>query len=220
MPARPAPAPLDGGALAAVRADVDRHYSGLLRRFGPTPLGVGWTCVPTQELRFIQLTRPLGASGHFSINDIGCGYGALLGFLRKRLKRASIDYLGLDISQAMIDEARRRWAGVANARFEVSEGACPSADFCVASGVFNVKLGHDRSTWEAFVAGTLRQMYAGSRIGTAVNFLREDDRLEEIPELYRCQPGPWVEYGRRLGAAVELRDGYGMPEFTLLLRRH
>lgn len=205
--------------LSTVRADVDRYYSGRLGRHGATPLGVGWTCVPTQELRFVQLAKLFDLSKGFSVNDVGCGYGALLGYLRKRHRKASIDYLGLDLSQAMVDEARRRWKAVDSAQFVLSGDAYRRADYCVASGIFNVKLGHDRSTWETFIAETLAQMYANSRRGMAVNFLLKDKTLDEIPELYRCPSSRWVDHCRRLGASVEMRNNYGMPEFTLLLRR-
>lgn len=206
--------------LAAVRGDVGRYYSDRLGRFGPTPLGVGWTCLPTQELRFVQLAKLFGGDGTFSLNDIGCGYGALLAYLRKRHRSARVDYLGLDLSQAMVDEAQRKWKKAAGARFAVSADSYRVADYCVASGIFNVRLAHDRTMWERFVSQTIAQMYGRCRHGAAVNFLAEDAGLDDVAEHYRCTPHTWTAFARTLGASVELRDGYGMPEFTLLLRRH
>lgn len=206
----------DHSRLSAVRADVGRYYSGQIGKYGATPAGVGWTCRPTQELRFIQLCKLFDFRDGFSVNDIGCGYGALFGFLRTRHRKPAIDYLGIDVSQPMVDEGRRKWR---NARFELLASDYRVADYCVASGIFNIKLGHDRSTWEQLTAHTLGQMYARSRNGVAVNFLRDDGALDEVIEHYRCLPGRWIDEGRRLGASVELLDRYGMPEFTLLLRR-
>ena len=120
----------------------------------------------------------------------------------------------------MVDEGRRQWAGKEHARFELSGAAYRAADYCVASGIFNVRMGHDRATWEALVAQTLQEMYAGCRVGAAANFLLEHGELDDIPELYRCRPGPWIEFCKGLGASVELHDNYGMLEFTLVLRRH
>jgi SAM-dependent methyltransferase len=205
--------------LTAVRSDVGHYYSDRLGRFGATPLGVGWTCLPTQELRFVQLAALFDAET-FSLNDVGCGYGALLAYLRKRRRNARIDYLGLDLSTAMVEAAQRKWKTTAGARFAIPTDAYRVADYCVASGIFNVKLGHDRTTWERFVAQTIAEMYDRCRHGVAVNFLRDDAALDDVAEHYRCTPDPWIARGRSLGASVELRDGYGMPEFTLLLRRH
>ena len=218
MPPARASASLPG--LATVRAEVDRYYSDRLGRFGPTPLGVGWTCTPTQELRFVQFEKLLGFNSAFSVNDIGCGYGALLGFLRRRNRKAQIDYVGTDISQVMVDAARRHWKRVDGARFQSTGEALRTADYCVASGIFNVKLAHDRPTWEGYIEETLQDMYAHCSVGVAVNFFMADAGLDDIPEHYRCSPEKWVAYGRALGASVEVRDNYGMPEFTLALRRH
>ena len=205
--------------LAAVYADVGRYYSDRVDRFGATPLGVGWTCVPTQELRFVQLAKLFDPSQRFSINDIGCGYGALLGYLRRRHKRTPVDYLGLDLSPAMVDQARRKWKAAPGVRFELPGADYRRADYCVASGIFNIKLDHDRAAWEEFVADTLEQMYARCTRGVAVNFLAQDDTLDDLPQHYRCAPAVWTAHARRVGAAVELLEGYGLPEFTLLLRR-
>jgi SAM-dependent methyltransferase len=205
--------------LAAVRADVDRYYTDRLGRFGATPMGVGWTCVPTQELRFVQLAKLFDFAAGFSVNDVGCGYGALLAYLRRRHKKASIDYLGLDLSQAMVDEARRKWNAVSGVQFALPGASYRRADYCVASGVFNIKLGHGRAAWEALVAETLEQMYDRCARGVAVNFLAQDDTLDDLPEHYRCAPALWEAHARQLGATVELLEGYGLPEFTLLLRR-
>jgi len=209
----------DPAQLAAARADVGRYYSDRLGRHGPTPQGVGWTCVPTQELRFVQLARLFDTRQGFSLDDVGCGYGALVGYLRKRHGKTPIDYLGIDVSEPMIASAQRKWKAARGARFAVSAEPGRSVDYCVASGTFNVKLGHDRMAWERLIAQTLDEMYGRSRLGVAVNFLLDDPALDDIPELYRCRPARWIEHGQRLGASVDLREGYGMPEFTLLLRR-
>lgn len=206
--------------VASAREDVGRHYSQLLDRFGPTPLAVGWTCIPTQELRFVQLAKLFADASDFSVNDIGCGYGALLAYVRRRHRKARVDYLGIDVSQAMVDEATRKWKKAAGARFVIAEGIYRTADFCVASGTFNVKLGHGLAAWENLVSQTLADMYSRCMRGVAVNFLSQDARLDEVAEHYRCAPDRWIEQGQRLGARVEVLEDYGMPEFTLLLRRH
>jgi len=204
--------------MAAVRSDVSRYYTERLEQFGATPLGVGWTCLPTQELRFVQLAKLFDVDS-FSLNDIGCGYGALLAYVRKRRPDLRIDYLGLDVSAAMVQAARHKWKHCRTARFDIASDTYRAADYCVASGVFNVKLGHERGTWERFVAHTLGEMYSRCRLGVAVNFLREDAALDDVAEHYRCAPERWIAHARQLGASVQLHEGYGMYEFTLLIRR-
>ena len=159
--------------LVPVHARIAPYYGETVARHGATPRGVDWRCVPTQELRFIQLLKLCDFSRPFSLNDVGCGYGALIGFIARRHPQATIDYLGIDLSPAMISRARRRHRGAAGRRFVVGSGIPRTADYAVASGVMNVMLDHPPALWEEFVAETLRCMHASARLGFAVNFMAE-----------------------------------------------
>jgi SAM-dependent methyltransferase len=212
--AGPAPDPL--------RAGIARYYTGKLKRHGATPRGVDWTDVLSQELRFVQLLKLCDFSAPFSLNDVGCGYGALIAYLQRRHGEARIDYLGVDLADAMIAAARRTWRGVPWARFAAGDAAARTADYSVASGIFNVKLEQPAADWETFIAGTLDGLNASSRRGFAVNFMRT---LDDVPAgdaawaLYRTDPEPWIDLCRgQYGATVTLLEDYGQPEFTLLVR--
>src|SRR5437867_12824363 len=98
---------LQPNELEDLHADIGRYYTKKILRHGPTAAGVDWSCTLTQELRFVQLLKLCDFGTPFSINDVGCGYGALLSFLGRRYRRAKIDYWGVDISLQMIEEARR-----------------------------------------------------------------------------------------------------------------
>jgi hypothetical protein len=205
--------------LAEVHAGIAAYYTGTVRKHGATPLGVDWSCVPTQELRFVQLLKLCDFSTSFSLKDLGCGYGALLAFLDKRYADRRIDYLGVDLSPAMIRHAKRLWRGVPNVRF--ARGACGTqeVDYTIASGIFNVRLEQSLERWERFVATTLAEMRAASRLGFAANFMAPIAGRETRAGLYRTAPEPWMRYcADDLGVDVELVNGYGMREFTLLLR--
>ena len=209
-----APAP-----LSAVHARIEAYYGDKVARHGATPRGVDWTCAPTQELRFVQLLKLCDFGRPFSLNDVGCGYGALTGFIARFHPQAEIDYLGVDLSRAMVSRARRRHRGMPGRRFVVGSDIPRIADYGVASGVMNVMLDHPRALWEEFVADTLRRMRASSRLGFAVNFMAKKPDGAVTPGLYRTDPAPWIAFCRQtLGSAAEVVDGYGMREFTLLVR--
>jgi SAM-dependent methyltransferase len=202
-------------ALAAVAS----YYDSRVREFGATPWGVDWTCELTQQLRFAQLLGIAGRRRRFSLNDLGCGYGALLAFVRERWG-GNVDYAGIDIAPAMIEHALSLWAGDANATFMQGAVLPRIADYSVASGVFNVQLGFGRRAWESFVRNTLAELHRASRLGFAVNFI-EPPRpgIEPLKGLYRTDPQPWADHCRRaFGADVEIVAGYGLREFTLLVR--
>lgn len=210
----------DGTDLAAVHAGIADYYTGKIRKFGATPLGVDWTCVPTQQLRFVQLLKLCDFTSPFSLNDLGCGYGALLSYLDWRHAGCPIDYLGVDLSQAMLTRARRLWRERANVSFVRGHNSPRLADYSVASGIFNVQLGQPREVWERFIAATLDQLHRTSRRGFSVNFMRAPGSGKPDRQgVYSTVPERWARYSTdQFGAATEVIDGYGLREFTLIVR--
>lgn len=205
----------------ALHRMVAGYYTERVALHGATPLGVDWSCLPTQEMRFVQLLKLCDFSRAFSINDIGCGYGALLQYLKKRHRRATVDYLGVDLSAAMIAHAERRFHDRALTVFQVASHATRAAHYSVASGIFNVKLDQPLRTWERFIADALQRMSESSLRGFAVNFLAPAPiEGRAIPELYYAAPNRWRRHCEQtLGARVEVLADYGMREYTLLVHR-
>jgi SAM-dependent methyltransferase len=202
---------------ASVHTRIEAYYGARVRRFGATPQGVDWACRPTQELRFVKLLGLCDFSQSLSINDIGCGYGALATFIAHRHPQVPLDYLGVDLSAEMIKQAKRgRVARRDGVRFEAGFQASRTADYSLASGIFNVQLDFPTAVWEANVRRTLTQMAATSRKAFAVNFL-STHRSSSTQGLYFADPCIWVSFCEaELGAKVTVVSGYGMPEFTLL----
>jgi SAM-dependent methyltransferase len=211
----------DGTGLATVHAGIAEYYTGKIRKFGATPLGVDWTCVPTQEMRFVQLLKLCDFTSPLSLNDLGCGYGALLSYLDWRHPGCTIDYLGIDLSQAMLRRARRLWRNRSNVSFVHDHASPRLADYSVASGIFNVRLNQPRDLWERFVATALDQLHRTSRRGFSVNFMRAPPvGTPERQGVYSTGPERWAQYCTdQFGAATEVIDGYGLREFTLIVRR-
>jgi SAM-dependent methyltransferase len=207
-------------ALLSARAQIEAYYTDKISHHGVGPRGVDWTCTATQQLRFVQLLRVCDFSRPFSLNDVGCGYGALVDFVAGHHPEIDIDYLGVDLSPAMISRARRRHRGRQGCRFLVGYEISRIADYTVASGVMNVMLDHPRALWEEFVADTLRRLHSSSRIGFAVNFMAEKPDISTTTGgLYRVSPSRWTLFCRQaLGCKVEVVEGYGMREYTLLVR--
>ena len=203
---------------------VGQYYSKKITTYGPTPLGVDWSCVPTQEMRFVQLLKICAfnkeVNGAISLNDIGCGYGALLAFLGKRYRKKTIDYLGVDLSPAMIAQAQKRWKNRALTSFQVVRSGYRVADYALASGIFNVKLMQPTALWERMIGQILNEMHTTSQLGFAVNFLAPMPvGAPPVVELYRAPPNVWCSYCQQtLGAQVEVLTGYGLREYTLLVR--
>lgn len=204
---------------------IAEYYSKRATEFGASPLGVDWTCVATQQMRFVQLLARCDLGGMVSINDLGCGYGALRVFIGQSAPSCAVDYLGIDVSEEMVRLARAELTPYAGSDAVLGSANPRQADYAVASGIFNVCLEHDRAEWTAMIQTVLRDVAASSRRGSAVNFLASragagaPRARGTTPGLYRTEPAEWTGFCRReLGADVETIAGYGLDEFTLLLR--
>lgn len=199
--------------------DVAAYYGSRLAEHGTTARGVDWNGLDSQLLRFAQLARLLPDSGSFSINDVGCGYGALFDFLRERFSEFS--YHGTDISSEMIGAARKRLEIHSNARFSDDVSARHLADYSVASGIFNVRLKHSDAEWKTYFLATLDAIAETSRSGFAFNCLTSYSDPERMQEhLYYADPCAIFDLcKRRYSRQVALLHDYGLYEFTILVRK-
>ena len=196
--------------------EVGRYYSEKLARHGASPRGVDWNGAESQELHFAQLLRVCEVSGSFSLNDIGCGYGALYDYLCGLGRQC--DYLGVDISNAMIAKARELHL---RARFTVGQRAERTADYTLASGIFNVRLSASDDAWLAHLLETLAAMDAGSRRGFAFNCLTKySDAAMMQDYLYYADPCRLFDHCKtHFSKNVALLHDYGLYEFTILVRK-
>src|SRR5688572_7686253 len=94
---------------------VSSYYGDKVRTHGPTARGVDWNSAESQHTRFRQLLRVCDRPAPFSLNDFGCGYGALVDYLSAA--GISCDYRGFDVAAPMLDEARRTHPGLAPSAF-------------------------------------------------------------------------------------------------------
>ncbi|GLH78555.1 hypothetical protein SSBR45G_34640 [Bradyrhizobium sp. SSBR45G] len=208
----------DARVLDEIHASVESYYSEKIIAFGPVPAGADWDSIITQDVRFLQLLRICDFSAPLALNDVGCGYGALLSYLSRYHGETEIDYLGFDLSPAMIAQADRLQRDLSRAGFRVAAHSPRVADYSVASGIFNVRLDHPVETWERYVGQTLVDMHAHSRRGLAVNFMTPDPVNADPERLYCTMPEPWVQFARdRLRSSAKVVAGYGLREFTLLI---
>lgn len=199
--------------------EVADYYSEKLALHGDTPKGVDWNGEDSQTLRFEQLCKLINGQDQFSLNDLGCGYGALHGFLGSRFSRFS--YLGIDVSESMVLSAQQRYQGADNARFVLSNEPDRIADYGVASGIFNVRLGRSDAEWREYVEATLDILDRTSRFGFSFNCLTSYSHAEKMRDyLYYADPCALFDLcKRRYSRNVALLHDYGLYEFTILVRK-
>src|SRR5262249_42205203 len=129
------------------------------------------------------------------------------------------DYTGYDLSEDMVQAARATLGADPWAKASVGGRPTGAADYCVASGLFNVRLAFSDTEWRRYILDTLDDMAQAARGGFAFNALtRFSDPERMDPKLYYADPGDLLThclstYGRR----VSLLHGYGLFEFTVLV---
>lgn len=200
-------------------SDVADYYTGKLAEHGESPRGVDWNGEEGQVLRFEQLCKVIDPEGAFSLNDLGCGYGALCDFLAPRYP--VFDYAGIDVSAAMVHAAEQRHIAKPNVRFVVAGEADRIADYSVASGIFNVRLGRSDAQWQAYAEATLDTLDRTSARGFAFNCLTSYSDAEKMrPDLYYADPFALFNLcKRRYSRNVALLHDYDLYEFTMIVRK-
>jgi len=202
-----------------ILAEVADYYSAKLAEHGATPRGVDWNGEESQVLRFEQLTKVIRQPRGFSINDLGCGYGALSDYLRTKYQ--DFAYAGCDVSNGMILAAQARHAASPSTQFFVAVAPPEIADYGIASGIFNVRLGRSDAEWLDYLEATLDVLDRTSRQGFAFNCLTSYSDAHMMRDyLYYADPCKLFDLcKRRYSRRVALLHDYGIYEFTILVSK-
>lgn len=204
--------------MERILRDVAAYYTGKLCDHGPTARGADWNSTESQALRFEQLLKVCDPSVRFSLNDYGCGYGALVSHLESR--GLTVRYAGYDVSEAMVAQARALYTGRSWCQFFTDEGQLGPADFSVASGIFNVKLGFSNDQWKTYMLHLVDRLAFLSQRGFAFNALTtyaDADRMRG--DLFYADPLFWFDHcKRRYSRKVSLLHDYPLYEFTIAVR--
>jgi len=199
---------------------VDNYYTGKVKTHGTTHWGVDWNSTESQYVRFAQLLKlHSDFSQKFSINDYGCGYGALVDYLLQQ--GGTFTYSGYDISTSMIDAARERYDQLGFVSLTSKDTDLLAVDYTVSSGIFNVRFEIPDEAWERYLLDTLHKMWRISEKGIAFNCLTSYSDPEYMKtNLYYANPCFLFDYCKKhFSRQVALLHDYGLYEFTILVRR-
>lgn len=198
---------------------VKNYYSEKIVMHGATSQGVDWNSVESQELRFQQLLKLCKPDLFFSINDLGCGFGALYQYMQRN--GYDFTYAGFDISEKMIQKAQEINSEKNNCLFELSSKCMTPADYSVASGIFNVKLENSLISWEEYILSELNHLNDVSTCGFAFNCLTKySDNEYRKDYLYYADPCFLFDYcKKKFSKNVALLHDYNLYEFTILVRK-
>lgn len=200
----------------SILSQVKKYYSEKIRTHGPTARGVDWNSQESQQLRFTQLLKLIDHDGAFTVNDFGCGYGALADYLKRN--GYNFRYTGFDISPEMTASAKELNPDM---DFIGDKAELREADYTLASGIFNVKLNTLDEDWTNYMMGVLDTINSLSKIGFAFNALTKYSDAEFMRgDLYYADPLFFFDHCKtRYSRFVALLHDYQLYEFTILVRK-
>jgi len=197
---------------------IAKYYRRKLLLHGLTPQGADWRDKEAQWLSFEQLCHLLPSlpSSYFSLLDYGCGYGALVEFLRARYMH--LDYTGFDICPDMIKAARALYPDLP---FYTRFSLLRPKDYVIASGLFSVKLNFPEKIWQKYVLRTLKKINNLAIKGFSFSSLTKySDKNLMKDYLYYPDPCFYFDYcKKKFSKNVSLLHDYERYEFVIIVRK-
>ena len=194
---------------------ITDYYDEKITTFGPTPNGVDWKDSKSQSIRLEKIAQILPKDEIFSLNDLGCGYGELAIYLRD--SGFNFRYFGYDVSEKMIEEARKKLGTLSNVNLYTSSKLELEKEYSVASGIFSVKAEVEKKIWEKHILDTINMMCEKTTKAFSFNILSShSDKSMQKEHLYYGDPSFFLSYCiKNFSREVRLDHSYGLYEFTI-----
>lgn len=193
---------------------IENLYDTSLQEHGVDSKSVGWENHDLHQLRFKKLVSQIDNKTEITVNDLGCGYGAMYNYLNEKFKLKT--YYGYDISEHMLDKARE------HIKDKKCEWICNSklntvADYTFISGIFNVKFDTNIEEWTKYILSVLDNVNEYSSKGFSFNLLTSyvDYKKEH---LYYGDPTFFFDYCKKnYSKKVALLHDYELWEWTIIV---
>ena len=189
-------------------------YNSRYEEYGRDLRTVGWGRREDQVLRFEVLLRGLDPRGK-TILDVGCGLADLVPFLQERTG-GDFRYVGIDVAQRLVEDARRVHGGPERSFLvgDVFAADVPRADLVVLSGALSLR----SEGIEDYARATLQRMFELCDEAACLNFLSKyADWEAERNQHY--QPEQVFAWARAAARRVNLLHDYPLYEFTVQMLR-
>lgn len=191
---------------------IEKLYSDNLETHGIDPKSAGWNSAGGQHLRFQKLLSIINKQD-FTINELGCGYGELVTYMRSNNFSFS-KYYGYDISDKMLYAAKEN-IKENNCEWIRSDKITQKADFSITSGIFNVRFNASDKEWTDYILRVLGNLYENSEAGFSFNLLSTYVDYK-VDHLYYGDPAFFFDYCKNnFSKKVALLHDYELFEWTI-----
>jgi len=199
----------------AKQAEINlKHYRKNFEKHGVDPKSLSWGSKGAAHQRFRAIWKEINFDDK-SVLDVGCGFGEMARFLRKRYK--NVDYKGIDIVPEFIAQARKDHPYY---NFEIrdyfNDPVDKKFDVVMASGTLNSNLGAENID---FRKKAIKVMFNHTKKVCVFNMLGGHPRPEtpEGSNVWYADSLEILEYCMSLTRRVVFRANYHPKDFTIFL---
>jgi len=189
---------------------IAKFYDERVDRYGNDPRACDYGRAESQLSKFKVLSEVGDLTGKHVL-DVGCGFADYAVYLGKRFKR--VKYMGIDISQRMIDEAKRLRPDLELRVLNILDDSFNEPfDVVTSNGIYYL-LGEKGPE---LMRRIIRRMYALARNAVAFNSLSSYAPRKEPNEFYP-DPLETFQFSREITPWVTLRHDYLPHDFTIYM---
>jgi SAM-dependent methyltransferase len=197
---------------------IEGLYTDNLKEHGISSESVGWPNKQDHALRFEKLFQGVDLTTVRSLNDLGCGYGAVLDYLSLSGKYLE-NYFAYDISQDMLDSIDIQRYKQTNIKKFLGSGLSAPADFSIASGIFNVRFSETEELWLNYTKKMLCNLNENSLQGFSFNLLSTYVDFKR-DHLFYGDPLFFFDYCKKnFSRYVSLHHDYPLYEWTVVVKK-
>ena len=140
---------------------LSTQYYKRFMKYGAKPEASFWVSKSRQDQRFkiiVDEICKINKTKTIDLSDVGCGYGALVTFLKASDICNRVKYAGYDISAGLINqcnqEFKEQWVN-----FSVGNYPNVTKQYCIMSGTYNMAATVNVTQWEDYLLASLRKCW-------------------------------------------------------------
>lgn len=188
---------------------IIKEYDENLIKYGNSPKSVGLLNLHTLEKR-LSILAEVGNLKNSKILDFGCGIGYLYSYLKK--KNFKGEYVGYDISNEMINFARKKFKGVRFENKDIFKSKINERfDYVIINTTFNININKNLN----WIKKTLKVLF--KKTDKAIAFNNMTSYVDYFDKkLYYVQPEKIFKFCKlELSPLVSLRHDYQIKDKKL-----
>ena len=158
---------------------VADEYNSRFLKYGAQPKSSLWFSEHRQNLRFdliIACIKRNQTSRHFSINDIGCGYGGFLKRLQENFSDNRFSYAGFDLAKRPVSYCKLKYEKT-GVQFHCSSIPDEIAHYNVMSGTFNYTPDLTVRAWKEYLFTSLNSIWSLTRHSMIFNLMIGEEKV-------------------------------------------